>query len=480
VDLAVSLDRRGRRPLRDQLAEQLRASIRRGSLRPGCTLPASRPLATELGVSRGVVVGAYEELRHQGLIAGDARKSPRVTELAHAPVPDPPPARPYRFDLAPQVPDVGMFPRRQWLRALQSALDAVPDQALDYGDPRGQPSLRGALAEFLGRTRGVVCDPACIVICQGSIQAVDLACRTLSATGARTIALGTPCERSVHSAARFAGLQATEIELDPDGIDVDRLAALGPDAAVVSPVHQFPTGAAFSDVRRERLLAWARGTGATVIEDDYDAEFCYPDRAPVALQGAHPAGCIYVGSVSKALAPTIRLGWGVFPRRLAGVAGELKEALDGGSPAMEQIGLEWMISSAALERHLRHTRQEYARRRAAMIAAIERWMPEAQITGAGGGTSFAVHLTGPVARRRLLGLAEAARVRLRTLEDFRDLGPSSASTLIVGYGRVSAEAAPAAARQLAALVAAAGPGPVTRSRSGPPPRPTDRISSPRR
>lgn len=461
IDLPVAVDRRAALPLRDQVADQIRTAIRDGRLLAGVRLPATRRLAVDLGVSRGVVVEAYAELACQGFIVAAGRCAPAVANVptarpAQAPPPRvaaAPPSRSYRFDFAPEVPDMSLFPRREWLRSLDFALGVAPDQTLDYGDPRGAPELRQALAEYLGRTRGVIAEPERIVICQGSIQAVDLACRTLAAAGVARIGVEDPCSGGVRHACRYAGLSMAITAVDGDGLDVDGLLADAPDAAIVSPVHQFPTGAALHAARRRRLLRWATSAGTTLIEDDYDAEYSYDGRTPPALQGSAADHVIYVGSVSKALAPAIRLGWAVLPRRMVAVAADLKAAMDGGSPAVDQIALARMISRSIYEHHVRRVRVEYGRRREAALRALARQLPATAVTGANGGLHFAVGLPAPVARVAVEARADARRIRLRALESFLEHPPEQASTLLLGYGRLPAAAADAAVTALAEVVA---------------------------
>ena len=466
AELLITVDREQAAPLRDQIAEQIRAAIRDGRLRMGVRLPATRRLAVDLGVSRGVVVEAYGELVHQGFIVAAGRALPRVAPLpavartSAGPAPDlpaiAPPRLSYRFDLAPEVPDMGLFPRHEWLRALRHVLETAPDQALDYGDPRGARELREALADYLGRARGVVTDPDCIVICQGSIQAIDLACRTLAATGGtRRMAVEDPCADGIRHACHYAGLTMVPTRVDGHGVRVHELIRASPDAVIISPAHQFPTGAALQPVRRRNLLRWAAAEGVALIEDDYDAEFSYDGRPAAALQGAAPDSVIYVGTVSKALAPAIRLGWAVFPSRLVGVAAELKAALDGGSPAVEQLALAYMIGRSVYENHVRRVREEYGRRRAAALQAFARRLPASPVTGAGGGLHFALALGAPVDRADVEARADARRIRLRAMESFLARRPEHASTLLIGYGRLPVAAAQPAVEALADLIAAA-------------------------
>ncbi len=460
-DLLLAVDRAADLPLRDQIAEQLREAIRSRRLRPGVVLPAGRTLAADLGVSRGVVVEAYEELREQGFVEMRPRSAPRVREGADSPLPaGPDGAPPPRYDLVPELPDLGLFPRRAWSQALQLALRTAPDRAFDYGDPRGDERLRRVLADYLGRARGVVADPEQIVVCQGSIQAVDLACRVVASLGGRSIGLEDPCADGLRRAAPGAGLSFIPIPVDARGAEVERLVASSADAAIVTPAHQFPSGVTMTAARRKRLLAWAR-SGGVVIEDDYDAEFFYDGRPAGALQGEAPDSIVYVGSASKTLAPAIRLGWAVMPRRLADRAAELKAALDGGSPAPEQIALAHMIETAAFERHVRRTRVEYGRRRQALLGALAAAMPRARIAGERAGLHLAARLPASVDRAGLEQAALAARIRMFMLESFMHDPPAFGSSLLIGYGRLPAAAAEPAVAALADVL-----GPVSQGGRG--------------
>src|SRR5262249_48441952 len=253
-----------------------------------------------------------------------------------APAPSRTVTRPARFDLTPNTPDVSLFPVRRWTAALLHTLRSSPVAAYDYGAPRGEQGLREALADHLGLTRGVVADPERIIVVSGAAQGVDLLARVLAGTHARRVAVEDPSLDSQPQRLRLSGLEAVGQPVDGDGLVVDGIDA---DAVLVTPAHQFPTGAVLSGVRRRELLGWARSRGALVIEDDYDAEFRY-DREPVrALQGLDPGCVVYLGTASKTLAPALRLAWLVLPHCLADEAHTLKHLLDVLSPALEQRAL---------------------------------------------------------------------------------------------------------------------------------------------
>jgi GntR family transcriptional regulator/MocR family aminotransferase len=459
VGLLITLDPAASEPLRRQLAGALRDAIRGGRLRIGVRLPASRALAAQLGVSRGVVTDAYEQLGAEGWLA--ARRG-AGTVVAAAPAAVPAPAEPprrtaVRFDFTPTTPDVSLFPRRTWARAVAHATAEAPDAELDYGSGFGSRALREALASYLGRVRATAADPGGIVVCAGYSQAVRLLFAALAERGARRVALEDPSLSDHWDAAAHAGLEPTPIPLDGDGLRVDALAASGADAVVVTPSHQFPTGAVMGPERRHALLAWARAGDRLVIEDDYDAEFRYDRRPLAALQGLDPARVAYVGTVSKTLAPALRLGWILAPAALAPAIATGKLAADAGSPALDQLALAHLIASGEYDRHLRRARRAYAERRDRLVAALARAVPGGRIEGAAAGVHFVLAL--PVALD-LVRLRKATAAHGVVADDIgarrRGVAPREPTRLVLGYGRVPTAGVEAAVAGLAAALRDAG------------------------
>ena len=321
--------RRGR--LRQDLREALRSAIQQGRLPAGTVLSASRRLAADLGVSRGVVSDSYDQLACEGYLAVRPRSAPVVAEVAAGLPAVPEPAVPrWRFDFTATTPDVALFPRRAWARAVQRAVANTPDAALDYGDYHGRLELRAALSSYLGRVRGVRIDPGRIVVTQGFTQALDLLCHVLAGSGRVIMAMETPSHPGLWATVRQSGLQLAGCPVDEHGLQPDMLSALGADAVVTAPAHQFPTGAVMAPDRRLALIAWAQAGHGLVIEDDYDAEFRY-DRTPIgAIQGLDPGRVAHVGTVSKTLAPGVRLGWISAPAELVDPLVARKSAADSG------------------------------------------------------------------------------------------------------------------------------------------------------
>jgi GntR family transcriptional regulator/MocR family aminotransferase len=366
---------RGGAPLRAQLEAQLREGVATGRLGAGTRLPSSRALAASLGVSRGVVVEAYAQLVAEGYLTVRRGAAPVVAPAARArPVargePRPPAGAVPRFDLRPGTPDLALFPRRAWAAAQRRALQVAADADLGYPDPAGHPRLRAALAAYLGRVRGVDAAPGRIVVCGGVSEVMALLARVLRSHGASRIGVEDPSHDETRALLAHHGLRPVPVPVDGDGIDVGALAAAAPDAVLVTPAHQFPTGAVLAPARRAALVAWARRTGALVIEDDYDAEYRY-DRQPVgAVQGLAPDHVVHAHSVSKTLAPGLRLGWAVLPARLARAVAEEKWRADLGAPVLEQIALAEFLARGDLDRHLRHTRPLYRRRRDVLLRGL--------------------------------------------------------------------------------------------------------------
>ena len=448
----LSLEPRRGETLRAGLERELRDAILAGAFREGVRLPGSRVLAHALGVSRGVVSDAYGQLEAQGFLVTRARAAPVVaaspSRAEEAPrQPEPAPAPP-RYDLTPTTPDVTQFPLNRWLAAAQAAARRSGAVALDYREPRGERVLREALADHLGRTRGVTADPGQIVVVQGTAQGVDLLLRILRTRGASSLAVEDPSHTTQHERARAHAFDLRPQPVDGDGMVV---AGLDADAVLVTPAHQFPTGSVLSGERRRQLLAWSETTGGLIVEDDYDAEFRY-DREPVrALQGLAPGRVVQLGTVSKTLAPALRLGWIVAPAELADEAARAKRLLDDFSPALDQLALAEFLSRGHYDRHLRRARGVYRRRRDALLAALARQLPELAVEGVAAGVHLLLRLPDGVSDEAIATDAEGARICVPPLSAFR-LTPSGEGGLVIGYGRLHETAVDPAARALADVI----------------------------
>jgi GntR family transcriptional regulator / MocR family aminotransferase len=465
-ELLLRLDRGGGRALRDQLEAELRAAVRDGRLEPGSRLPASRTLAADLGLSRGVVVEAYAQLIGEGYLearrgsgtrvaAGvsgadtDAQGSGPVTAAA----PAPPSTRPGpRIDFRPGIPDLSSFPRAAWAAALRRAALETPAWALGYGEPAGAPALQAALAAYLGRVRGVMAGAGGVMVVGGFSQALALLARVLPDRLGRAVAVEDPGSPGQSGLLERSGLELVPVGVDGEGLRVDELASSRARVVIVTPAHQFPTGVVLSPARRAALLAWARARDGLIVEDDYDAEYRY-DREPVgAVQGLAPDRVIYAGSVSKTLAPSLRLGWMVPPAALLPALVQAKHDTDLGSPTLEQLAFAGLLSSGAYDRHLRRSRARQRRRRDALVAALRRHAPALRVLGTAAGLHALVELPAGCDEAALVRRAAAAGVGVHGLAGHHAAGRAARPGLVLGYAALPETAIADGIRILADLL----------------------------
>lgn len=427
------------------LAQQLRAAVEDGRLRPGDRLPASRRLAAELGLSRGVVVAAYQRLTDEGLAEGQAGGGTRVSGLGVVARPAaaaprlasrhvlPVPPRRGTLDLSPGVPDLSAFPRAAWLRAERAVLSEVGSADLGYGDPRGHPRLRQVLSGWLARTRAVRVDPDGLIVVAGVAQALALLWRVLAADGVREVAVEDPGSRGARDQLEAWGMRPVPIPVDDGGARVDLLPS---DTGVVmlTPAHQFPTGVVLAPDRRRALLERLVATDGLLVEDDYDAEHRY-DRPPVpALQPSAPDHVAHAGSTSKTLAPGMRLGWLAPPARYLSDLAEARHAFDLGSPAIPQLVLARLIAEGGYDAHLRKVRHRQRARRDAVVEAVRTHLPEAEVTGVAAGLHVLVLLPEGVDDVSAAERAAEAGVLVQPLSWHRHHpGAGQRPGLVIGY-----------------------------------------------
>ena len=443
VDL--HLDLHGHR-VRASLEGALREAVQGGRLVPGTRLPSSRALAADLGIARNTVAEAYNQLIAEGWLTARQGSGTRVAQTAAVSAaaasgilqPSPRP-RPAPYDLRPGFPDLSAFPRAGWLSAARRALSAAPSQALGYGDPRGLPELRAALAAYLARARGVRASPERVIVCSGFTQGLAVLCQVLPGLGVARLAVEEYGQPGPAAALAASGLALVTLGVDDEGAVIGT--AIDAEAMLLTPAHQFPIGSVLSPRRRADAARWAAGTGGLIIEDDYDGEFRY-DRQPVgALQSLAPEHVIYAGTASKTLAPGLRLGWLVVPARLAGAVAEAKARMDGHTSVFEQLTLAEFITSGAYDRHIRRARLAYRRRRDRLITALASRAPGVRVTGIAAGLHAVAELPPGLAEDHVVARAAARNVAIQGLGDFA-LGGRAAGDLSRGPGLVIGYATP--------------------------------------
>ncbi|MBT9313149.1 MocR-like pyridoxine biosynthesis transcription factor PdxR [Leptothoe kymatousa] len=406
MELALTIDAALPDPLHHQVYAQLRQAILSGRLSPGQRIPASRALAKSLGLSRTTVTQGYDQLIDEGYLhtqpgAGTyvCKLPPRLLE-ADSPEPPQPvsrhialstygqqvdksPGRPPRsaYDISFRYgqPALDLFPKELW-RKLLSKHCRASSHWLGYEEQAyGHQPLRQAVASYLQQSRAVRCTPDQVIITNGSQQALSLITRLLVNPG-DTIATEEPGYRGAAQIFKANGAHLLPISVDRDGLMVDKLMHHHqmPRLVYVTPSHQFPTGALLSLPRRLALLQWAHQNNVLIVEDDYDSEYRYGGRPIPSLQGLDSHGSVlYVGTFSKVMFPSIRLGYLVLPQSLVDVFGKAKWLADRQPPKLTQYALTEFITAGHLDRHLRKMRLCYEQRRRVLVEALHQHFGEA-------------------------------------------------------------------------------------------------------
>lgn len=383
--LPLELDRGGRTPLAVQIYGSIREAIVAGRLVPGAKLPSWRDLSIQLGISRGTVRVAYERLINEELAIGKGAAGTRVVQSSprsamanvSAEAPPLPELFFYGFGVAPRafqmgVPAQDAFPFKLWSRILSHAARRAAVAPVAYPDPRGEPDLRNEIAAYLGITRGIQCDPSQILVTAGLSNALCLAVRGLHLDGL-TAWVEEPGFPITRAALGLNGMTVASVPVDPEGLDVEAGVRNAPEAAlaVVTPGQQAPLGMTMSTSRRLALIAWARRNGAWIIEDDYLSELKLEGRAAPALASLDCGGrVLHMGSFSKTISPSLRLGFLVVPPDHARRFGELAACLSPAPSVPVQYAVAAFLREGHHLRHLRHMKRLYADRRSALLRCL--------------------------------------------------------------------------------------------------------------
>lgn len=439
----IQLDRQSPDTLGSQLQNALRTAVREGRLQAGERLPSSRRLAVDLGVSRGLVQATYEQLEAEGYLRAFGGSATRVAFSPQASIvtpPEPTPAARMEIDFAPGRPDLNSFPTRDWLWAFGEATRTASARDLGYGDPQGSIRLREVIASYLGRIRGAFAGADDVVICSGFTQGTALTLAALRAAGVTSVAVEDPGHLDMPILVRRAGLKPVFVPVDDRGLVIDELARTTATAVIVTPAHQTPTGVVLTPDRRLALLQWAEQVNGVVIEDDYDSEFRY-DKQPVgSLQGLAADRVVSVGSVSKSLAPALRLGWVLAPRHLRAQIADDKHRSDRGSPKLDQLALARLMESGRFDRHLRRMRSVYAARRSVLVEAIGQHAPHVQLTGLAAGFHAVAQLPEGADEAEIVDGAAQRSVGLQGLGRYRSPNSEGPPGIVFGFGNVNRDA----------------------------------------
>lgn len=461
-----------------RMVAAIKARIHSGAYKPGDKLPSTRAFAAEWGASRTTVTAAYGQLIAEGYLATRQGARAVVAEGLLEPaeqsrpqdadskpmsafarrlldLPAPAPSHNYRIaDFRYGDLSASDFPVLAWQRALKAAT-LRRGARLRYDAPEGSAALRAAIQGYLWRARAIACTPDDIVVVNGSQQGIDLCARLLLDPGAPFL-MENPGYVLARHTFLAAGGTALPIAVDSEGLETENL----PPArlAYVTPSHQYPLGSVLSASRRRDLVAWARRAAAYIVEDDYDGEYRH-DVAPIPpLQTLARDAVIYVGTFSKTLSPTLRLGYLVVPPALRRAFAEAKRLTDRHTPLAEQEALTQLLDDGAYERHVRAARRRNGERRAALLDALARAFGRAvRISGSETGLHVVAWFDGIPAEQEPILVAAARRAGVGIhpvgpLYDPSGPGPSMAG-FVLGYSGLSAEAL---RRGVAALASVTG------------------------
>ena len=458
----MHLNKSNSEPLYLQIYWQLRRQILTGQLLPGAPLPASRRLARQYGVARVTVTQAYEQLQAEGYVVGRPGAGTFVSD--QLPLPLLPPAHtfapefsewgqrvlatdqdttqaaaarpPIDFGFGRSFPHI--FPYDIWRRLLARYLSTDDVMLSRYGSVAGFYPLRQALARYLGRLRGVNCTPEQVIIVSGAQQALDILGRLLLFSDDQVL-VETPGYASAFELFAIRGANLLPLPVDDHGFPVERIPATARARLVfVTPSNQFPRGGTMPLARRLALLRWARAHDALVIEDDYDGELRYSSRPLAALQGLDEDGrVVYLGTFSKVLFPALRLGYVVLPTALVEPFVQAKALVDRGAPTLTQAAVADFISEGHFERHLRHLRQAYGRRRHVLVQALDAYLPGAvQYSSVEAGLHVMLYLDPACNEAAVVEQAAAAGVGVYPGEPYHLQKPAPPSILL-GFSGLS-------------------------------------------
>jgi GntR family transcriptional regulator/MocR family aminotransferase len=472
------LERNGGVPLFRQVYAQVRSAVLSGALRPGTKLPSSRAMASALEVARASVVAAYEQLLAEGYVEG--RHGSGTFVSADLPsLPRPARRRPPTRAVAPRAVPARAFPEFErattqtearpfntgrtlldartmetWRKLTHRAVRSLGANDLGYSDPCGLIELRRSLGDYLQAARAVRCDPRQIVITAGTQHALDIAIRVLLAPGDE-VWVEDPGYPLTHAQLLLAKARPRPIPVDAQGIVVEAGRRVAPKAraAFVTPSHQFPTGVALTMVRRLELLAWARASGAFIIEDDYTSEFRYSGAPLASLQGLdEDERVIYVGTLNKALFPGLRLGYAVVPQALLPAFVSARYLMDRQPPTLHQAVVAEFMQQGHFAAHIRRMRQMYREQRDALAATLTRRAAgRLEVEVPDQGMHLVAYLKGGAADTEIEAAAQRAGIVVRAISRFYRAAPPRPG-LMLGFSGFPRQLIVPAAARLAALI----------------------------
>lgn len=447
--LFIELDKGPKRSYTTQIYRQVREKILNGELKSGERLPTTRALSSELSVSRNTILSAYDMLMSEGYVQGvlgsgvyvnhgvQAFNQPekmadyQVASLEAGELPQ----DMINFDSG--IPALDLFPRGKWNRFITQAFNEAPLSALGYDYPQGRPELRRVLAAYLKKVRGVDCHPEQIIITAGTKQGLSLIAKCLLNQDSE-VWLEDPTNHNVKQIFSYHTNHITPIAVDAEGIQNDLFPANKvPSFLFVTPSHQFPMGGILSIQRRLELAQFARDTGCYIVEDDYDSEFRYNGEPLNSLYELNRQQVIYVGTFSKILFPSLRLGYLVLPYPLIEQCREWKRLGDHHSNSINQLALMRFIESGELERHIMRTKKIYGKRRDFLLSLLDKYFPgQVKVYGTPAGMHIVAEFGGIIFSHDLIQRIKKAGTNVIPVENHALIKGKHASQIILGYAHL--------------------------------------------
>ena len=446
----LAIDRGAPEPLTRQVYDRMRGLILEGTLPSGSRIISTRRLAGELRVSRNIALAAFDQLLAEGYIETRTGAGTFVASgAAFSPgeLPDLSAIRKVGFkpfhagliDFRSGLPDLTLFPVRTWQRLSREVWGSLTPLDLSYSQPEGRPELREEIARYIAAHRGVRCHPEQILVTGGTTQAVGIVSRLLLRGTRAACILEDPVTADIQRIVTVSGGSIIPVRVDGQGMDVDALPPRArPGFVYVTPSHQFPLGVTMPIQRRARLLAYAKARGAFVVEDDYDSEFRYDSPPISSIQGLDPQRVVYIGTFSKTLCPSLRIGYVVFPPELVNRGREAKWFTDLHNSSVEQLILSRFIKEGHFVRHLHRMKKAHHSLRLALVAALRKQFGDrAVIVGSSAGLHLCARFPGVRFNAALLAAIAKEGVKVYPVEEHAIRKGRWADTLMLGYGMLA-------------------------------------------
>lgn len=455
--LCINLKKEEKRSYSKQIYSVIREKILKGELEEGLALPSTREMSAELAISRNTVLTAYDMLASEGFVRGvpgsgiyvshglqakgrglQAGRPPlEIFDLRTATLADDSLSRDLiSFDSG--IPALDLFPRSKWNTFMARAFREAPVSALGYDDPQGRPELRSMLAGYLKRSRDIDCSPDQILVTTGAKQALTLIAKCLLDAGSEVL-IEDPSNRNVKQIFSYHTDNIVPVAVDREGIAVNQLPKGGKPALLfTTPSRQFPMGGLLTIQRRLELVHYARETGCWLVEDDYDSEFRYDGAPASSLFELAPELVIYIGTFSKVMYPSLRLGYLVLPRQLTDLFREWKRLGDHHSNSISQLALMRFIESGELDRHIRRMKKLYRSRRELLLELLPRYFSGGfTVHGESAGMHIVLELPGVSFTPDLTKRIRDAGVYAVSVEEHAVVKGLHSGQIILGYAHLT-------------------------------------------